>query len=104
VSKRIGPRNKVEAVLYKEFANVLSVEVGITNNFFNLGRHSLIATKLATHTGRRLDARVSVKDIFNHPILADLAATIRQGSTPHNPILTTLYSGPVEQSFTQGHL
>ena len=62
---RVASRNKVEATLYKEFANVLSIKVGITNNFFDLGGHSLIATKLAARLSRRLDARISVKDIFN---------------------------------------
>ena len=104
VSERVGPRNEVEAVLCEEFADVLGVEVGITDNFFDLGGHSLMATKLAARTGRRLDARVSVKDVFDHPVLADLAAAIRRGSTPHNPILATPYSGPVEQSFAQGRL
>ena len=104
MSERVGPRNEVEAVLCEEFADVLGVEVGITDNFFDLGGHSLMATKLAARIGRRLDARVSVKDVFDHPVLADLAAAIRRGSTPHNPILATPYSGPVEQSFAQGRL
>jgi hypothetical protein len=63
-------------MLCEEFANVLSIKVGITNNFFNLSGHSLIATKLAAHISRRLDARVSIKDIFNQPILTNLATSI----------------------------
>ena len=52
MSKRVGPYNKVEVVLYEEFANILSIEVGITNNLFNLGGHSLIAIKLTIYTSR----------------------------------------------------
>ena len=61
----MAPRNKVEVILYEEFANVLGVKVGITNNFFDLGGHLLMAIKLAARLSRRLDARISVKDIFD---------------------------------------
>src|SRR6185436_4792011 len=88
----------------EEFADILGVEVGINDSFFDLGGHSLMATKLAARISRRLDTQVSVKDVFDCPVLADLAAVIRQGSTPHSPISQTAYSGPVEQSFAQGRL
>ncbi|XTI94667.1 hypothetical protein V2W45_1440579 [Cenococcum geophilum] len=103
-SARVAARNEIEAVLCEEFADVLGIEVGITDNFFDLGGHSLMATKLAARISRRLDARVSVKDVFDQPVLANLAALIRQGSTPHNPIIPAPYCGPVEQSFAQGRL
>jgi acyl carrier protein len=73
----VAARNEIEAVLCEEFANVLSIEVSITDNFFNLSGHSLIATKLAARLSRRLDARISIKDVFDQPILADLTSTIR---------------------------
>nr|POF13826.1 enniatin synthase [Quercus suber] len=101
---RVSPRNEVEAVLCEEFAEVLGIEVGITDNFFDLGGHSLMATKLAARTSRRLDARVSVKDVFDNPVLADLAVVIQRGSTPHKPIPASIYTGPVEQSYAQGRL
>ncbi|KAH9859240.1 hypothetical protein J1614_012225, partial [Plenodomus biglobosus] len=93
---RIAPRNEVEATLCEEFTDVLGVEVGVNDNFFDLGGHSLMATKLAARISRRLDTRLSVKDVFDHPILGDLAAAIRRGSTLHTPIQPTTYSGPVE--------
>ncbi|GKT95947.1 AMP-binding enzyme [Colletotrichum tofieldiae] len=101
---RVAPRNEVETVLCDEFTDLLGVEVGVTDNFFDLGGHSLMATKLAARISRRLDARVSVKDVFDQPILADLAAVIQQGSMLHNAIKSVPYSGPVEQSFAQGRL
>ncbi|GJC96129.1 non-ribosomal peptide synthetase [Colletotrichum higginsianum] len=105
VAEIIAPRNKMESVLCDEFAAVLGVKaVGVTSSFFDLGGHSLMATKLAARLSRRIHARVSVKDIFNHPVLADLASTIQQGSTQYSPIVAAPYAGPVEQSFAQGRL
>ena len=101
---RVPPRDDVEAAVCEECANVLGVEVGVTDNFFDLGGHSLMATRLAARISRRLDAHVSVKDIFDRPVLADLAGEIRRGSTPHVAIPHLEYSGPVELSFAQGRL
>ncbi len=98
------PRNEMEVALCEEFADILGIEVGITDSFFELGGHSLLATKLAARLSRRLDTQVSVRDVFDHPVLADLAVTIQQGSMKHNPIHPTEYSGPIEQSFAQGRL
>ncbi|GKT95948.1 AMP-binding enzyme [Colletotrichum tofieldiae] len=103
-SARVAPRNDVEAALCEEFTNVLGVEVGVQDSFFDLGGHSLMATKLVARLSRRLNAHVSVKAVFEHPVLADLAATIRTGSKKHSPIQATDYSGPVEQSFAQARL
>lgn len=101
---RVAPRDDLEAALCEEFADVLGVEVGITDNFFSLGGHSLMATKLATRISRRLDVRLSVKDVFDYPVIADLAATMSQGSYLHRPIPHTDYSGPVDLSYAQGRL
>ncbi|KAK2757911.1 NRPS [Arachnomyces sp. PD_36] len=76
VSAGVAPRNELEVVLCKEFAGVLGFEVGITDNFFELGGHSLMATKLAARIGHRLDTPVSVKDVFDHPVIVDLANKI----------------------------
>ncbi|MGL5972536.1 MAG: amino acid adenylation domain-containing protein, partial [Oscillospiraceae bacterium] len=64
----IAPRNEIEKNISDVFKEVLSInEVGIDDNFFNLGGHSLRATKAINRieavTGKRLD----VKDIFEHP-------------------------------------
>ncbi|CAH0046828.1 unnamed protein product [Clonostachys solani] len=103
-SARVAPRNEVEATLCEVFADVVGVEFSITDNFFDLGGHSLMAMRLAARISSRLDVRISIKDVFDHPILADLASTIRQGSARHRPIIPTSYQGPVEQSFAQGRI
>ncbi|KAK2051602.1 acetyl-CoA synthetase-like protein [Colletotrichum caudatum] len=56
----VPPRNEVEAVLCEEFGEVLSVQVGITDNFFSAGGHSFMATRLVARLSRRLDSRVTL--------------------------------------------
>ncbi|KAI0435294.1 hypothetical protein F5Y09DRAFT_336776 [Xylaria sp. FL1042] len=81
----VVPLNEIETMVCEEFADVLGVDVGITDNFFKLGGHSLMATKLAARVGRRLDVRVSVKDIFDHPVPGELASKLKlTRSKSHN--------------------
>lgn len=104
ISTRTAARNPIEAALCEEFSEVLGVQVGIDDTFFELGGHSLMATKVAARISRRLDAHISVKDIFDRPMVRDLAAVLEQGSMSHCPIPSSAYKGPVEQSFAQGRL
>ncbi|KAI0867493.1 hypothetical protein GGS24DRAFT_507771 [Hypoxylon argillaceum] len=78
------PLDDIETMVCEEFADVLGVAVGIADNFFELGGHSLLATKLAARVGRRLDARVSVKDIFDYPVPGQLASQLKLNSSERN--------------------
>ena len=104
ISTRQAARNPTEKALCEEFSEVLGVEVGIDDTFFEHGGHSLMATKVAARISRRLDAQISVKDIFDHPKVRDLAATLERGTASHRAMPSSGYSGPVEQSFAQGRL
>ncbi|MBW9155186.1 amino acid adenylation domain-containing protein [Clostridium tagluense] len=65
LNKYEAPRNEVEKKLAKIWSEVLCVPViGINDNFFNIGGHSLKATILTTLIHRRMDIEISVKDIF----------------------------------------
>lgn len=99
-----APSNEIEAAICEELTAILGMDVGSSDNFFELGGHSLIATKLAARISRRMDAYVSVEDIFYNPVLANLAKTIRKGSASYSQIPSTGYTDPVEQSYAQGRL
>ncbi|KAJ2979739.1 hypothetical protein NQ176_g3070 [Zarea fungicola] len=75
-STSVAPRTEMEKLLCEEFASVLGVEVGITDNFFDLGGHSLMATRLAARIGHRLNITVSVKNVFDYPVLFQLASKL----------------------------
>ena len=54
----------------------LGVEVDTTGNLFDLCGHSVMVTKLVNCISRRLDARVSVKYVFDLPVLVGLRVAI----------------------------
>ncbi len=51
-------------------------EVGIHENLFTLGAHSLLAARLITRLRRELNQELSVTELFAHPTVAELAESI----------------------------
>jgi non-ribosomal peptide synthetase component F len=68
------PRNEVEAVLARIFAEVLGRErVGIHDNFFELGGHSLLAMQLINVVRAAFALSLPVRAVFECPTVAELA-------------------------------
>ncbi|KAF4341220.1 enniatin synthase [Fusarium beomiforme] len=80
-SARVAPRTETERVLCEEVSKLLGIEVGITDNFFDLGGHSMMATKLAMRIGRRLETTIVVKDIFDYPVLFQLSKKLESADS-----------------------
>ncbi|RCV51197.1 non-ribosomal peptide synthetase [Marinitenerispora sediminis] len=75
------PRTRVQRALCDVFAEVLGVpEVGIDDGFFELGGHSLLAPRLLNEVRRRLGADLTVRELFERPDVAGLAAAIEAGA------------------------
>ncbi|PWY83572.1 non-ribosomal peptide synthetase [Aspergillus heteromorphus CBS 117.55] len=70
------PRDDMERVVCEEFATVLGSEVGITDSFFNLGGHSLMATRTISSIVKRLKCIITVRDLFDCPTPEALAKKI----------------------------
>ena len=76
----VAPRNKTESVLVEIWSEVLGVEkVGINDNFFELGGHSLLTLQVLDRAHRE-GFDMTPQDMFNHPTVGELAATIADGS------------------------
>ncbi|OUS88237.1 non-ribosomal peptide synthetase [Rhodococcus sp. NCIMB 12038] len=71
----------IEDVVADVFAEVLGgAEVGTRHNFFDLGGNSLLATRVSARVSAVFDIDVTVKDVFEAPTVAELAARIEERS------------------------
>src|SRR4030095_5068266 len=78
----VAPRTLVEYVLTDIWSEVLAIEhVGIYDNFFDLGGHSLLVTKVIAQIQRSLQVDPPVRSLFECPTIAQLATRIDAGQT-----------------------
>jgi amino acid adenylation domain-containing protein len=81
----IAPTSETEKTLAAIWQQVLAVEqVGIHDNFFHLGGHSLLITKLISRINEAFESGLSVKSIFEYPTLAQLARCVEQSDATEN--------------------
>ena len=72
--KILPARNMVDSSIIEKISDMLSLmQVGINNSFFDIGGDSLNAISLATYLSTKYNIHISVKDIFDHPIIRDLS-------------------------------
>jgi amino acid adenylation domain-containing protein/thioester reductase-like protein/non-ribosomal peptide synthase protein (TIGR01720 family) len=106
----IAPRDNKETILVKLWQEVLKVEqVGIRDNFFNLGGDSIKAIQILS----RLNAyslKLEMKDLFKHPVIEELGAfvqevtrTAEQGIIESKVNLTPIQHWLFEQKFAEKH-
>ncbi|MFC0210898.1 non-ribosomal peptide synthase/polyketide synthase [Paenibacillus chartarius] len=69
-----APRTPTEAQLVRIWQQVLGVRtIGVKDNFFDLGGHSLRATTLVTLIHKELNRSVPLRDVFESPTIEQLA-------------------------------
>jgi amino acid adenylation domain-containing protein len=75
----VAPRNEVEAAITDIWQSVLGVErVGIHDNFFDLGGHSMLAIHIHRKINAALQCKLSVIDMFQYPTVDSLATFLTQ--------------------------
>ncbi|MBV8234189.1 MAG: hypothetical protein JO075_00670, partial [Acidimicrobiia bacterium] len=109
-SEYIAPRDPTEEVLATIWAEVLGRQrVGIHDNFFDLGGHSLRATQVVSRVREAFDGRIElpVRALFEAPTVAGLAARLTEaerGEDTPPPIRPVPREGPPALSFAQERL
>ncbi|MEQ1568935.1 MAG: amino acid adenylation domain-containing protein, partial [Myxococcota bacterium] len=72
-----GPRTPTEAALVAIWQEVLQRPfVGVHDDFFAVGGHSLLAVQVVSRIGRDLGQRVALGDLFDAPTIARLAEVL----------------------------
>ncbi len=75
-----APRNRQQERLRRIWARVLEIEnekIGIKDNFFRMGGHSLKATMLAARIHKELFTRIPLQEIFRNPTIEGMALYIK---------------------------
>ncbi len=74
-SEFAAPRNQQESALAEIWQELLGVNaIGIHDNFFDLGGHSLVATQILTRLKQDFGATMELNALFEHQTIAELAA------------------------------
>ena len=73
----VAPRNTEEEILARIWSELLGVaEVGVYDNFFALGGHSILATQLISRVRRTFQVEVALRSLFEAPTIAEMALVI----------------------------
>ncbi|MGP3979457.1 phosphopantetheine-binding protein, partial [Streptomyces sp. 8N114] len=81
-----APRTPGEEQLATLFAEVLGLQkVGIDDNFFHLGGHSLRATRLVSLIRTALGTDIPIRAVFQHPTIAELARRLEDSAVSGRP-------------------
>ncbi|WP_311315091.1 non-ribosomal peptide synthetase [Streptomyces naphthomycinicus] len=82
------PRTPHEEIVAGLFAELLGVDqVGADDNFFTLGGHSLLVTRLVSRLRSALGVEVSVQAVFESPTVAGLARRFTSAEAARGPLV-----------------
>jgi amino acid adenylation domain-containing protein len=91
----VAPRDFLENQLAEIWADLLGKDklgkrpIGVTENFFDLGGHSILAVRLIARIESRLDKRLPVATLFQDATIESLAQLLRNEtkSEPWSPLI-----------------
>jgi len=93
----VAPRNRRERALAGIWARQLEIpEVGVHDNFFALGGHSLLGVRLVWEVREAFGVEITIRDVFEKPTIASLTVVIEDA------MLALLDSGQVPDPHIAG--
>ncbi|MBW8683315.1 non-ribosomal peptide synthetase [Chitinophaga rhizophila] len=109
VAKRpyTAPGDDTEIALAKIWQQLLNTDkVGIYDNFFSLGGHSLLVTRMIAAIRTQLKLEINIRDVFRYPEIAALAAFLKTQQEQYvlPPVSPQQRGGLIPLSFAQERL
>ncbi len=91
---RVAPRNEMESHLAQIFASVLGLpSVGVTDNFFDLGGHSLTAARLLAQINEITGRQIPLSAMFRGATVESLARIISEHKDANDPVVMEIQHG-----------
>lgn len=105
----VAPRTPVEEMLAGLWADVLNLpQIGAADNFFDLGGHSLSATRVITRINEAFEVELNLPQLFGAPTPAQMAEVLAQSQKSEDsapPLQAVPRDGrPLPLSFAQQRL
>ncbi|HFX1885365.1 TPA: amino acid adenylation domain-containing protein, partial [Pseudomonas aeruginosa] len=98
----MAPTSALEKDVAAIWGELLGVErVGLTDNFFELGGHSLLATRLVSRIRQDLGIEVSLKSLFEQPVLQGFVESLGEKPAEVPPIMPVTREQPLPLSYAQ---
>ncbi|WGT29240.1 non-ribosomal peptide synthetase [Pseudomonas marginalis] len=98
----IAPVTAVEQQVAAIWAQVLGAErVGLNDHFFDMGGHSLLATQMVSRVRHGLGVEVSLKALFEHPLLADFVRALGTEADSTPALVSVQRDQPLLLSYAQ---
>ena len=93
-TERVAPRDRVEQALADIWASTLQVEsVGVTDDFFALGGHSLAAMRVFSRIEKAFGQRLPISALFEAPTVEMLAARLRERLAAEHSCVVEIQKG-----------
>ncbi len=84
-AEHVAPRNNIERALAAIWRKVLSVtDIGIHDDFFDLGGHSLIGIQLLGQVEQQFNKTLPLKSLFEAPTIAQFAELLKGEGATHD--------------------
>jgi amino acid adenylation domain-containing protein/non-ribosomal peptide synthase protein (TIGR01720 family) len=102
----VAPRNPIEKKLTTIWTQLLGLEqIGVNDNFFHLGGHSLIAIQMLSRIREVFSIELSFQQVFTNPTISSLAQLIAQTNKEQKCQIPTIqpipHKGLLPVSFAQ---
>ncbi len=78
-----APSDRFEELITRIWQEVLHLEkIGVNDNFFDIGGHSLLLAQVRSKISKVLNKEVSIMDLFRYPTISTLSKFLQTGNQP----------------------